>query len=101
MRAAAERLQAGDLDARTELVRSALDSIALLRQHITKEENVLFRMAEQKLQGPDKEALSEAFARVELEETGEGVHERFLALAASIERQVTELRHPPAEEIGP
>ena len=90
MRAAAERLASGDADARAELARSALNYVALLRQHITKEENVLFPMAEQVLKGPAQVEVSEAFERVEREETGEGVHERFLELATSIERLVAE-----------
>jgi hemerythrin-like domain-containing protein len=90
MRAAAERLGAGELDAGAELARSALDYVALLRQHIAKEDNVLFPMAEQVLQGAAQREVSMAFERVEHEETGEGVHERFLDLAASIEKQVAE-----------
>lgn len=90
MRAAAERLAGGDAAARAELAQAALDYVALLRQHIAKEDNVLFRLAEQVLQGPAQAEVSQAFERVEHEETGEGVHERFLELAASIESLVAE-----------
>jgi len=90
MRAAAERLAAGDVDARAELGRSALSYVALLRQHIAKEDSVLFPMAEHVLQGSAQSEVSGAIERVEQEETGEGLHERFLELAASIEKQAAE-----------
>jgi hemerythrin-like domain-containing protein len=90
MRAAAERLAADDADARAELVRCALQYVDLLRQHIAKEDNVLFPMAEQVLQGPAQAEVSEAIERVVQEETGEGVRDRFLELAASIEKEVAE-----------
>jgi hemerythrin-like domain-containing protein len=90
MRAAAERLAADDADARAELIRCALQYVDLLRQHIAKEDNVLFPMAEQVLQGPAQAEVSEAIERVVHEETGEGVRDRFLELAASIEKKVAE-----------
>ena len=48
--------------------------IALLRQHIMKEDNVLFRMARLVLQPDDVASLTREFAAVE-------VPERFRALA--------------------
>jgi hemerythrin-like domain-containing protein len=90
MRAAAESLAAGDADARAELIHYALQYVDLLRQHITKEDNVLFPMAAQVLLGPAQAEVSEAIERVKSEETGEGLHDRFLELAASIEKEVAE-----------
>ncbi|HSO07628.1 MAG TPA: hemerythrin domain-containing protein [Pelomicrobium sp.] len=86
MRSAAERLAAGDADARAEVVRSAMGYVALLRQHIAKEDNVLFPMAARFLRGPAQAELAAAFERVERDEAGAGAHEKFLALAASIEK---------------
>ena len=90
MRAAAERLAAGDSSATAEVVENALGYVALLRQHIAKEDNVLFPMADRAIQGRAQTDLAEAFERVEHEETGLGVHERFLALADAIEREVAQ-----------
>jgi hemerythrin-like domain-containing protein len=90
MRVAAERLASGDADARAELIHSALQYVDLLRQHIAKEDNVLFPMANQVLQRSAQSEVLEAFERVEHEDTGEGVHERFLELAATIEKEVAE-----------
>jgi len=51
--------------------------ISLLRAHISREDNVLYPMADRLLSHADQEALTAAFARVEAEEMGEGVHERY------------------------
>lgn len=88
MRVGAEKLQSGDIAAREGVAQNALQYVALLRQHIAKEDNVLFPMADQAIQGSAERQVAEAFDHVEHEETGEGVHERFLALAESLERQV-------------
>jgi hemerythrin-like domain-containing protein len=72
---------AGDSQAREQL-RSALDSyITLLRQHIDKENKVLFPLADSVLTADDQKQLQEAFDRVEAEEIGEGVHEKYHQLA--------------------
>jgi hemerythrin-like domain-containing protein len=88
MRAAAEKLAAGETRAREAVVQNALQYVALLRGHIAKEENILFAMADRVIAGPAQAEVSAAFDRVEQEETGEGVHERFLGLAESIEKEI-------------
>jgi hemerythrin-like domain-containing protein len=88
MRTAANELASGDARARDQIVGSALEYVALLRQHIAKEDNILFPMADQVIVGSSKAEVSEAFEHIEKEETGQGVHDRFLTLANSIVRQV-------------
>ena len=88
MRAGAERLAAGDASARSEIARSALDYVALLRSHIAKEDRVLFPMADEVIRGQAQDAMMREFERVEREEAGAGVHGRYLALAASLEREM-------------
>ena len=88
MRAAAERLAAGETDAREAVADNALRYVALLRGHIAKEDNILFAMADRVIGGAAQAEVSAAFDHVEQEETGQGVHERFLALADTIEREV-------------
>jgi len=51
----------------------------LLRSHIDKEDGILYPMADGLLSPADQEALAEAFDRVESEELGEGVHEKYHA----------------------
>ncbi len=49
----------------------------LLRQHIAKEDRVLYPMAERLLTQEDDERLVDAFEAVERDEMGEGVHEKY------------------------
>ena len=87
MRAAAERLAGGEAGAARDVARAALGYASLLRLHIQKEDNALFPMADQVIRGAAQTRLAEEIERVEREETGQGVHERFLALAETLERQ--------------
>lgn len=70
----------------SEAARAAVaDNLALyaelLRLHINKENVVLFPLAERTLDDDDKRRLTEEFARIDAEETGEGVHERYHRMA--------------------
>jgi hemerythrin-like domain-containing protein len=66
-------------------VASGLEGYAgLLRAHIEKENKVLFPLAERSLGSRDKSGLAAEFERVEREETGEGVHEKYHALAREL-----------------
>lgn len=55
--------------------------VDLLRAHIGKEDNVLFPMADELLTEQDQVGLEAEFERVEVEELGEGVHEKYHQLA--------------------
>lgn len=55
--------------------------VALLRAHIGKEDNVLFPLADQLLSVTEQETLHADFERVEEEELGAGVHEKYHQLA--------------------
>jgi hemerythrin-like domain-containing protein len=81
MREAALKLQAGDESARAAVVRNALGYAALLRQHIMKEDRMLFPMAGRVIPQGEQEQVVLDFETVEQEETGEGIHEKYLALA--------------------
>jgi hemerythrin-like domain-containing protein len=58
--------------------------VALLRAHIDKENEVLFPLSERMLSDDAMHGLAHAFEDMEAEQAGD--HERFLALAAEIER---------------
>ena len=81
MRAAAEKWQQGDESARQQAVENALGYVALLRQHIMKEDNILFPMADRAIPTGEHLAVLSGFEKVEHEEIGEGIHEKYLALA--------------------
>lgn len=87
MRLAAEKLAAGDKSAIAEIQRNALGYVHLLRQHIMKENMVLFPMADHVIPNEKQAELAGAFEHIEQEETGEGVHEKYLALAEALERE--------------
>ncbi len=71
----------GDSSA-VEIIReNLLGYIEMLRAHIDKEDNILYPMADRLFTEEDQKALSEAFEKVEAEEIGKGVHERYHQLA--------------------
>lgn len=89
MREGAQRWDAGDPSGRLEVITAAKNYVVMLRNHIYKENNVLFPMADRIIPIADHEQLRENFERVEHEETGEGVHERYLALVDKLEKELT------------
>lgn len=77
---ALKKLKAGEAKAVRHFTENARGYTTLLNAHINKENNVLFMMAEQRLSADEEKALMEGFERVEREEIGEGVHEKYHAL---------------------
>ena len=88
MRGAAERVLHGDMSAKRSVGENARGYTVLLRQHIAKEDGVLFPMADRALQGAAAHEMAEAFEKVERQETGEGVHEKYLGMVEALEREV-------------
>lgn len=84
MREAALRWHAGDQSAIAEVLDNANGYIQLLRSHILKENNILFPMADRAIDPGKYAALDDAFEHIEHVETGEGVHEKYLALAQKL-----------------
>lgn len=76
MSAAADAYRAGDSSAGARWAVAARRYTALLEQHIAKENNVLFVLAENVLTEGEQRELAEAFDRVETEKMGAGTHER-------------------------
>lgn len=64
-------------EARQQFVNTARLYRALLSQHIQKEDNVLFALAENVLNAQDDASLTERFDTHEREHMGEGVHEQY------------------------
>ena len=87
MREAAEYWEKGDLSARYAVTQNALGYVTLLRQHIQKEDKILFPMADRIIPLDKQEQVTEEFERVEREEIGEAVHEKYLALAEVLEKE--------------
>jgi hemerythrin-like domain-containing protein len=87
IRDAARRLEAGDAGAARQVVANARGYVALLREHIMKEDEVLFPLADELLTPDRHEAVLQGFTRIEHEDATGGAHERFVALAAALERE--------------
>ena len=77
---ALDLMKSGNSSAAESFSQNARGYIQLLWNHIDKEDHVLFVMADERLSPESQAALSEGFERVEREETGPGVHEKFHAL---------------------
>lgn len=73
----------GDVKATKALAQAAKRYTILLREHIPKENDILYPMADEALRGEDGR-LMERFERVEEERMGEGAHERYHALVEEL-----------------
>lgn len=87
MRDAALRLERGDSAARTDIIANAKRYVALLRDHITKEDEMLFPMAAEMIPASRDGELLERFEQVEAEDSGSGAHARLMTLAAELARE--------------
>jgi hemerythrin-like domain-containing protein len=81
MEEAIESAAAGDREAVFRFSDHARSYARLLREHIFKEDNRLFPMANDAFGGGDQDALLASFGKVEHQEMGEGTHEKYLRLA--------------------
>jgi hemerythrin-like domain-containing protein len=79
------KIEAGDSSAQAALYDNAKQYLRLLREHIQKEDEILFRMADEVLSADEQKKLLAAFAEHEAEEMGAGVHEKYLTIAQELE----------------
>jgi hemerythrin-like domain-containing protein len=82
--AALPRAAEGDTEAAAIVADNLAGYAEMLRAHIDKENRVLFPFAERALSPEDKQVLMREFERIEKEETGAGVHEKYHALAREL-----------------
>jgi hemerythrin-like domain-containing protein len=87
MAAAAEAYADGDADAGRTFARNASGYAALLADHIAKEDNILYEMADQRLPAEKQRELAAAFERVERERIGPGQHEAYHRLVDELSRE--------------
>lgn len=91
MRDGARRLEGGDAEAACQLVSNVRGYVALLRDHIAKEDEMVFPMADEMMSGERHDAVMRGFEQVERDDVGAGAHERFHALAARLEAEARTL----------
>lgn len=88
MAEAAASYAEGDRSATAKLIQSGRGYVTLLRQHIGKEDGVLFPMADQMLSDTEQARLEEEFEVIERERTGPGEHERYHRVLDELEQVV-------------
>lgn len=88
MREALVASDSGRTDAVHPFAAHAHAYVDLLRDHIAKENNVLFPMADGMLSEADQEEVLERFSAVESDDLGAGVHERCIALVGDVMRRL-------------
>lgn len=72
-----ERYKAGDTSAASVISQNARNYAELLDQHIDKENEILYEMADMHMTPEQQEEMSAIFARVETERIGPGGHEKY------------------------
>ncbi len=86
---ARKRLDAGERSALKDALDNARNYTALLRQHIAREDNILFPMADRLLTSQEQQDLLKKFEEVERERIGVGKHEEYIKLVEDLERQLS------------
>ena len=84
---AARSLERGEASARDDMARSALEFAAFLRQHIRRENEFLFPMADRLIPPGAQERLLAEFERFERDEIGAGVHQKYHRMAEALEKE--------------
>jgi len=82
-----EKYKTGHASAKPVLAGSLMNYVTLLQNHIQKEENVLFPMANRVLTGEKQDELFEQFERIEEDVVGHGVHEQYHELLDQLKRK--------------
>jgi hemerythrin-like domain-containing protein len=95
-----EAAAAGDAAALKRFAEHAHAYVSLLREHIYKEDHVLFPLADRTLSEDAQQALSAAFGNVEAEELGHGTHESFLKIADDLAARYGVARKEPSPFSG-
>ena len=85
---AAVEYSSGDAGAGLKWSGAARNYTALLRNHIEKENQILFVVAERILSDSEQEELAREFEKIETEKMGEGTHERLHALMEKLQAEI-------------
>lgn len=91
MRDGAHRLDGGDEEGRRQVVSNARAYVMLLRDHIAKEDEMLFPLADEILSPERHDDVMRGFEQIERLDAGDGAHDRFLSLAARLEHEAQSL----------
>ncbi len=89
-RSAAEQVKAGETSASADIVRNVFDYVNLLREHIMKEDNVLYPMAEQLIPVDEMAKVSDDFQCVIDADKKDDIPEKYEALAEKLARYLSQ-----------
>lgn len=97
-----ETASGGDIEALRSFVRQTRSFISFLRDHIAKEDDCLADVVSTTLSPAARARLRCEFEELERREMGEGVFERYAALAGVIEGRCaqTSVSGPPSDDVG-
>ena len=87
MAEALEHLEGGDVAAKADFQRAGRDYLHLLRQHISKEDNVLFMMGDQVMSNNDQAELTASFCDAGCRAFGGKRGDELEAMADDLERE--------------
>ena len=86
-----KRWTAGDTSAAMQMADALQNYINLLREHIFKEDNILYPMGDRLITAEDDAQLVKEFDEFEEQEMGPGVHERYHAMIDRLEEETAGL----------
>ena len=86
MRSAAEKYKNGDSSAKLEMISNARNFAELLTQHIYKEDNILYPMANNAFSAEDQSFLLNEFEQVLQEKFSEGHQQKYLDMVEKLEK---------------
>lgn len=90
MKEAAEKYKDGDKSLCSQFIENGRNFINLLSQHIDKEDNILYQIANMHISEKGMAELWEEFERVEREKIGPGKHEAFMSILKELETEYLE-----------
>lgn len=88
---AINKYKSGDKNSSREIVKNAREYIELLTQHIDKEDNILYTMADMHLTDEKQKELIDEFEKFEQEKMGAGTHEKFHHLLEELSKIYLEM----------
>jgi hemerythrin-like domain-containing protein len=88
MLAALTLAEARNEAAKDTLLENARAYLRLLREHIQKEDDILFRIADDVIPADEQKELLSSFEKHEVKEMGTGVHEKYLTITQELEDSV-------------
>jgi len=87
---AVKKYEQGEENAETAIIKNARGYTGLLAEHIPKEDDILYPLAEKVLTQEDRKKLIEKFEKVEKKRIGEGKHHEYIHLVEELEKELKE-----------